>query len=68
MEKKLSQTMLKAIGRKLKGDLNISIQWNWSGKNRHGILFYDGTEYLFAFPISNKKAEILINLGMNHGS
>ena len=45
-----------------------SIHWHWYGRNRHAITFFDVTEFMFALPISKKKAEQLIELGMDHGS
>ena len=49
--------------------MNQMIQWNWFGAGRHGLLFYDGNnEFVFALPISRKRANKLIQLGANHGS
>ena len=48
--------------------MQVMIQWHWFGRNRHGLLFYDCNEFMFANRISRKKAEQLIKAGTSHGS
>lgn len=48
--------------------LTISVHWNWCSNHQYSLLFFSGNDVLFAVPISRKRAEKLIELGMNHGS
>jgi hypothetical protein len=36
--------------------MHVAVQWHWFGRNRHGLLFYDGREFMFAKHISRKKS------------
>jgi hypothetical protein len=46
----------------------VTIQWHWFGTNQHALLFFNDSEFLFAKHISQKKADQLVQAGMNHGS
>ncbi len=48
--------------------MHVMIQWHWYGMNKHGLLFFDGSEFMFAKTISRKRAEQLVAAGMNSGS
>jgi hypothetical protein len=45
-----------------------SVQWHWYGIDKHALLFHNGTEFMFATPISRKRAELLVDAGMDSGS
>jgi len=47
---------------------NLSIRWNYFGRNQHAILKYDGAEFVSATRISRVAAELLVEAGMNSGS
>ena len=44
------------------------IYWHWFGRNRHAVLFYVGSEFVLALPISRTKADLLVAAGWSHGT
>lgn len=50
--------------------MHVIVHWHWYGRNRYGLTFYDGNEFMFAKPISHRRADQLVEVeaGANHGS